>query len=524
VPDSAAVAIRALVARGRLPALRRADFSGQREALERLYAGRDWRPLWFDGPRPLPAAVTLTTILGRATEDGLRPADYDAEWVGMAAAVSGPAPAAVAQFDVGLTVAALRFLEARAHGRVDPRRLGVKLDRSGRDGDLTAALAAAVPAGRLEALADSMVPPNYQYRKVREALARYRLLAAVPPAPPPLGSAALRPGDRWTGSPALRRFLELTGDLAPGSREPAEDSTYTGAIVTGVRRFQERHALEPDGIIGRRTRAALQVPFAARVRQLELALERLRWLPDLRGQSFVLVNVPDFTLYAFDAARGTSGLPSRWMRVIVGRAVDTETPIFDEWMRVVVFRPYWNVPASIARKELLPPARRDLAYLGRNGYDLVRAAGPEDGPAVPVTPEALDAVAAGSLRIRQRPGPQNALGRVKFLFPNAENVYLHDTPSRGLFARERRDFSHGCIRIEDPAWLAAWVLRDQPGWDADSVAAAMAGPPVPATAPLTAPLRVIIFYATAAVRPDARVAFYEDIYGHDRALERALGG
>jgi murein L,D-transpeptidase YcbB/YkuD len=200
------------------------------------------------------------------------------------------------------------------------------------------------------------------------------------------------------------------------------------------------------------------------------------------------------------------------MRVIVGRAVDTETPIFDEWMRFVVFRPYWNVPSSIARKELLPPARRDLAYLGRNGYDLVRAAGPEDGPAVPVTPEALDAVAAGSLRIRQRPGPQNALGRVKFLFPNAENVYLHDTPSRGLF------------RIEDPAWLAAWVLRDQPGWGADSVAAAMAGPPVPATVPLTAPLRVIIFYATAAVRPDARVAFYEDIYGHDRALERALGG
>jgi len=522
--DTAAAAIRSLVARGRIPALRRADLSDQREAIERLYAARDWRPLWFDGLRPLPAAVTLTTILGRATEEGLRPADYDAEWVAMASAVSGPAPGALAQFDVGLTVAALRFLHARAHGRVDPRRLGVRLDRSGRGGDLAAALAAAVPAGRLDALADSMVPPNYQYRKVKEALARYRLLAAVPPVPPPLGSAALRPGDPWTGGPALRRFLELTGDLEPGSLEPAEDSTYTGAIVTGVRRFQERHALEPDGIIGRRTRAALRVPFTARVRQLEMALERLRWLPDLRGQSFVLVNVPDFTLYAFDAARGSSGLPSRWMRVIVGRAVDTETPIFDEWMRFVVFRPYWNVPSSIARKELLPPARRDPSYLGRNGYDLVRATGPEDGPPVPVTPEALDAVAAGSLRIRQRPGPQNALGRVKFLFPNAENVYLHDTPSRGLFARERRDFSHGCIRIEDPAWLAEWVLRDQPGWDADSVAAAMAGPPVPATVPLTAPLRVIIFYATAAVRPDARVAFYEDIYGHDRALERALGG
>jgi murein L,D-transpeptidase YcbB/YkuD len=526
VPDSAAEAIRSLVARGRLPALRRADLSDQREALERLYAAREWRPLWFDGLRPLPAAVTLRTILGRATEEGLRPADYDAGWVAMASTVSGPAPApaALAQLDVGLTVAALRYLRARAHGRVDPRRLGVRLDRSGREGDLGTALAAAVPAGRIAALADSMVPPNYQYRKVREALARYRLLAAAPPATPPLDGDALRPGDRWTGGPGLRRFLELTGDLEPGSLEPAEDSTYTGAIVTGVRRFQERHALEPDGIIGRRTRAALRVPFSTRVRQLELALERLRWLPDLRGQSFVLVNVPDFTLYAFDAARGSSGLPSRWMRVIVGRAVDTETPIFDEWMRFVVFRPYWNVPSSIARKELLGPARRDLGYLGRNGYDLVRAGGPEDGPPVPVTPEALDAVAGGSLRIRQRPGPQNALGRVKFIFPNAENVYLHDTPSRGLFARERRDFSHGCIRIEDPAWLAEWVLRDQPGWGADSVAAAMAGPPVPATVPLTAPLRVIIFYATAAVRPDARVAFYEDLYGHDRALERALGG
>jgi murein L,D-transpeptidase YcbB/YkuD len=522
--DTAAAAIRLVVARGRVPALRRADLSDQREAIERVYAAREWRPLWFDGLRPLPAAVTLASLLARAPEDGLRPADYDASWVASAAAVGGPGPAALAELDVGLTAVALRFLRARAHGRVDPRRLGVRLDRTGRDGDPGAALAAAVPAGRLAALADSMVPPNYQYLKVREALARYRLLAAAPPAPPRLDSAALRPGDPWTGGPALRRFLERTGDLEPGTRAPAEDSAYAGAVVIGLRRFQDCHGLEPDGIIGRRTRAALRVPFSVRVRQLELALERLRWLPDLRGQSFVLVNVPDFTLYAFDAARGTSGLPSRWMRVIVGRAVDTETPIFDEWMRFVVFRPYWNVPLSIARKELLPPARRDLGYLGRNGYDLVRTAGPEDGPPVPVTSEALDAVAAGSLRIRQRPGPRNALGRVKFIFPNAENVYLHDTPSRGLFARERRDFSHGCIRIEDPAWLARWVLRDQPGWDAASVTAAMAGPPVPATVPLTAPLRVIIFYATAAVRPDARVAFYEDLYGHDRALERALGG
>ncbi len=522
--DSTAAAIRSLVATGRIPPLRRSDLSDQREAVERLYAARDWRPLWHQGSELVPAAATLSTLLARAEEDGLRPADFDAAWVAGVRAATGASLATVAAVDVGLTVAALRFLRARGHGLVDPRRLGVHLDRTGREGDLAAALAAAIPEGRLAALADSVVPPNYQYRKMREALARYRLLAAVPPAPPPLDGTALRPGDQWTGGPALRRFLELTGDLGPGARAPAEDSTYTGDLVTGLRRFQERHGLDPDGIIGRRTREALRVPFTLRVRQLELALERLRWLPDLRREPFVLVNIPDFTLYAFDAARGSSSLPSRWMRVIVGRAVDTETPVFDEWMRFVVFRPYWNVPRSIARNELLPPARRDLSYLDRNGYDLVRTAGPEDGPAVPVTPEALDAVAAGSLRIRQRPGPQNALGRVKFVFPNAENVYLHDTPARGLFARERRDFSHGCIRIEDPAWLAEWVLRDQPGWTRDAVAAAMEGPLVPRTVRLTAPLRVIIFYATAAVRPDAKVAFYDDLYGHDRALERALGG
>jgi murein L,D-transpeptidase YcbB/YkuD len=519
-PDSVPASIRALVAGGHHPALRAPGLADQREALEQLYGARGWRPLWFEGGRPLPAAETLALLLARAGEDGLRPADFDAAWVAGARRDPGP----VAPLDVGLSVVALRYLHARAHGRVDPRRLGVHLDRSRREGDLSAALGEAVAAGRLAALADSMVPPNYQYLKVREALARYRLLAAAPPPVPPFDSAALRPGDAWRGVPALRRFLERTGDLDLATRVPVEEDEYAGDLVLGVRRFQERHGLEPDGIVGRRTRAAFRVPFSTRVRQLELALERLRWLPDLRGESFVLVNVPDFTLYAFDAARGSSGLPSRWMRVIVGRAVDTETPIFDEWMRVVVFRPYWNVPTSIARAEVLPKARADSTWLGRNGYDLVDATGPEDGPAVAPTPEALDQVAAGALRVRQRPGPANALGRVKFLFPNAENVYLHDTPERGLFARERRDFSHGCIRVEDPAWLAAWVLRDQAGWGADSVAAAMAGPLVPRAVRLTAPLRVIIFYATAAVRPDARVAFYDDLYRHDEALEQALGG
>lgn len=526
VDTVASAALRTLVGSGRHPALRRSGLADQLPALQRLYAAREWRPLWFSGGRPLPAIGVLAALVARAAEDGLRPEDYESPWLEATRAALATRPpgrgADLAPIDVGLSVAALRFLHERAHGRVDPRTLGVRLDGPA-PRDLAAELAVAVPGGRLQVLADSAIPPTWQYLKVREALARYRTLAVTAPPPPGFDSTALRPGDAWQGGPALRRFLEAMGDLDPATREAAEDSAYAAALVTGVQRFQGRHGLEPDGIVGRRTRAAFREPLSTRIRQLELSMERLRWLPDLRGESFLLVNIADFTLYAFDAARGSSSLPSRWMRVIVGQAARTETPVFQDWMQYVVFRPYWNVPRSITLGEVVPKALRDSTWLGRNGYDLVRAGGPEDGPAVAGGGDALDLAAAGVLRIRQRPGPGNALGRVKFIFPNDENIYLHDTPEQALFSRERRDFSHGCIRVEDPAWLAGWVLRDQPEWNAEAVAEAMAGPPVPRTVHLTVPLRVIIFYATAAVRPDAKVAFHDDVYGYDRVLERALG-
>jgi murein L,D-transpeptidase YcbB/YkuD len=206
----------------------------------------------------------------------------------------------------------------------------------------------------------------------------------------------------------------------------------------------------------------------------------------------------------------------------VGRALRTQTPVFVEEMRHVVFRPYWNVPPSILRNEILPVLARDAGYLKRQNMEIVSGAG-DDADVLAVTPENIARLRQGTARLRQRPGPDNALGLVKFVFPNDENVYMHGTPAQQLFARSRRDFSHGCVRLEDPVALAQWVLSDQPEWTRERILAAMAGP-APRQVNLSRPLRVILFYTTAAVMPDdGTVRFAEDIYGHDAKLARALG-
>ncbi|MGH7499470.1 MAG: L,D-transpeptidase family protein [Gemmatimonadales bacterium] len=257
-----------------------------------------------------------------------------------------------------------------------------------------------------------------------------------------------------------------------------------------------------------------------RAHQIELALERLRWLPPLGRRPFLVVNIPAFELFAFDSAGGT-GAPSLAMKVVVGKAVDTRTPMLFEQMRYVEFRPFWNVPRGILRAEILPRLRRDPSYLRAHRMELFK---PGVGPAGDrVDADVIRRLAADSLRVRQRPGPSNSLGLIKFAFPNAADVYMHGTPETELFAQSRRDFSHGCIRLEDPAALGAWVLRDQPGWTPDSIGAAMSGPSTYRVA-LRRPLAVAVFYTTAVAMPDGTARFYPDIYGLDRELTEALAG
>ena len=259
--------------------------------------------------------------------------------------------------------------------------------------------------------------------------------------------------------------------------------------------------------------------MSQRVRQLELALERLRWLPELDTRPFVAINIPMFRLWAWDL--GAAGGNSISMGVVVGRALNTQTPVLSEDMHHLVFRPYWNLPRSIVRDEVLPAMARDPDYLRRHDMELVRG-GDDDARPVAGNDDNLAALRQGSVRVRQRPGPKNSLGRVKFIFPNDANVYLHDTPATQLFGRARRDFSHGCVRVEDPVGLAQWVLRNQPGWTRERIEAAMAGT-APLQFDLAAPLPVILFYITAMADPaDQTIHFADDIYGHDAKLTREL--
>jgi murein L,D-transpeptidase YcbB/YkuD len=388
--------------------------------------------------------------------------------------------------------------------------------------DFPALLRAAVTDRQLIETAARLRPSFAQYDALRAMLSRYRLLALVPDAArgelPPLG-AALRPGESYSGLEALRQRLAAFGDLPAGLSVDSE-TRYEGPFVDGVKRFQARHGLTDDGVIGKSTQAALRVPLVWRVRQIELALERLRWLPRFGPQRLIAINIPMFRLWAWENGSSRED-PSFGNNVIVGRALRTRTPVFIEQLRKVIFRPYWNVPSSIARHEILPILAHDPDYLRRQDMEIVRGSG-ENARAVDVSGDSIALVKQGALRLRQRPGPKNALGLIKFVFPNTENVYLHGTPAQALFSRSRRDFSHGCVRVEDPVALAEWVLAERPEWSRDRILAAMAGTRS-VHVRLAHPIPVILFYTTAAVMPeDGTIYFADDIYGHDAALDRAL--
>ena len=313
--------------------------------------------------------------------------------------------------------------------------------------------------------------------------------------------------------PLLRERLIALGDLNPASTTTLD---YDGSLVEAIRLFQQRHGLTADGVIGKATLAQLGVLPAARVRQIELTLERLRWTPLLQASRMVVINIPEFVLRAYEV-QGDVIIVRETMKVIVGKALDTRTPLFVEQMRYIEFSPYWNVPPSIARGEVVPRLRGDPGYFEREGFEFVTGSGQIVNA---LAPEMLDDVLAGRARIRQRPGDRNALGDIKFVFPNSDNVYLHHTPAIRLFERDRRDFSHGCIRIEHPVALAQFVLKGMPEWTEDRIRQAM-GRGESATLRLADPVPVLIAYGTVIVKA-GWIYFFDDIYGHDRRLDAAL--
>jgi murein L,D-transpeptidase YcbB/YkuD len=539
-----AQAIREVVASARHPDLRWPAFPYYRDEMQGLYEPRGYAPLWLAGGKPIEQARDVLDVLDESAERGLDPGDYDAtllasRWSALQAA-GPPAPADLGRFDAALTLALLRQISDVHIGRITPSRVKIGLDPASKKYDLVALVKSAIEQDRIRATVEEAEPRLAVYGRLKQALAVYRGLAGIElPAVPATGT--VRPGDAFEGLPALRALLDAFGDLRQGGDEaPANGlapeaagatdatnatpttaeatSTYEGEIVAALRRFQERHGLAADGVLGKATLAALAVPPAMRRRQIELALERLRWVPELDSGPLIGVNIPAFQLWAFDTP-GPTGRPVLTMRVVVGKAFDSRTPVFLESMEYVVFRPYWNVPPSIVRGELLPALRRDPEALAKRDMELVQGAG--DAAGLAPTPENLARLAAGRLQVRQRPGPRNALGLAKFIFPNRDNVYLHGTPSQAAFARARRDLSHGCVRLEDPAAMASFVLQDQPAWTPERIRAAMNGKR-PEQVNLRRKIPVLLFYSTAVVDVDGRVLFYDDIYGHDARLEREL--
>jgi len=500
------------------------------EARELLDAYHDRDPqslLWSRAGAATPQAHALVETLQSVARYGLSPEDYAAAALSAQLTALGAsraaAPAQWAAFDLDLTTAAFTLVRHLHFGRVDPRAAGFDLPAR------TEGFDAAAVVGQLASQHDpaavlAAVEPDYlHYRLLRRSLTRYRELAAAP-APPALPRPARRsvkPGEYYAGAPQLRRRLAQTGDLPPeeaGRADPLLDDD----LVAALKRFQYLHGLAEDGALGATTLAALEVPWAQRVRQIELTLERWRWVPALRPPTLI-VNIPQFRLFLIRSALDDEASMLR-MNVIVGREYpQLHTPVFTADMTSVLFRPYWDVPPSIVRRELLAELRRDPRYLQSHDMELVGSGVAESGPALESTPANLQALAAGELRLRQRPGPDNALGLIKFVLPNHYDVYLHSTPAQRLFDAPRRAFSHGCIRVSDPVALAAAVMRGTPGdWTPAKILAAMNGDTT-FHVNLAQPVHVLILYGTAIATEDGAVHFLDDIYGQDRRLERLLG-
>ncbi len=497
------------------------NFTDYQDLLQQFYEATRYVPVWVQGAQPNSQAVALIDVFRNAEKKGLDPEDYDASrWEERIRALgSSSSSRAVADFDVALTICTMRYVSALHIGRVSPQHFKFGLTVERKSYDLVQFLRdRLMTATDLGAVLDSLEPRFGGYSRTEQALERYITLARIDDgAILPAVKKPVDPGQSYAGLPRLARLLRLVGDL-PSEVNLAEGSLiYSGQIVDAVKQFQHRHGLDSDGRLGPATIQALNVPLQRRVRQLQLTLERWRWLPSEFSAPPVIVNIPDFRLRALDE----NNKLAMDMRVVVGRAMRTQTPIFTREMTHVVLRPYWNVPRSILRNEIVPATERDRGYLARENYEVIT----NDGEVVTSTVVSDDLLAqlrVGTMTVRQKPGPSNALGLVKLMFPNEHNVYLHDTPAQKLFSRSRRDFSHGCIRVERPAELAAWVLRNNPGWTLERVQKEMQSGKDNVAVSLAQRVPVFILYGTALAYENGDVHFSDDVYGHDGELAVAL--
>jgi murein L,D-transpeptidase YcbB/YkuD len=491
-------------------------------ALRLFYERRDFRPAWSTYTGPSPLADSLLQSIRSADQEGLTRGVYHLATIEsllteMQQAESKKRPVDVqkaGELDLFLTDSFFMYGSNLWVGRVNPETTETNWFANKKSTDLAALLQTALDSNQISQTLQLLLPPHPQYRGLQRALAYYRSIAEKGGWPLIPFGKTLRKGDRDERVILLARELAITGDL--NGQEPSVTHLYDDTVEQAVRSFQGRHGLDVDGIVGARTLAALRVPADDRIQQIEVNMERWRWVPHDLGKRYILVNIAGFTLKVVE---GDKEILS--MRVVVGKPY-LMTPIFSSQITEIEFNPYWYVPASIAIKDILPKILNDPNYL-RKEHIKVFPRGSEQAPEI--NPAGIDWSHVDSenfpFRLRQDPGPVNALGRIKFIFPNAYDVYLHDTPARELFEKPQRDFSHGCIRIEKPIELAEYLLKNAPQWSQEKILAAINDTSTRIVR-LPEPNPIHVLYLTAWVDREGRINFCDDIYERDMIVAKTL--
>jgi len=503
------------------PDLRWPDFAPYKAEVKDFYAHTGSALGWIRDRKPTPQAQAMIELLVQSDHKGLVPEDYDASrWPARLQRLQGSADDKdLADFDVAMTVSAMRYLRALHTGRVNPKTLGLQLDIDGRKYDQGAFVYDKLISANDPAAAVKTVEPAFQgYLRTLDALHRYREFSKVDTGKPmQVPAKAIAPGGTYADLPRLSLLLQLVGDLPANAQVNPNSTAYQGALVEAVKSYQLRHGKLPDGHLKADLIKEMNIPLTQRVRQIELTLERWRWLSHSFPQPPVVVNLPEFKLQTYDENHQVALRKT----VIVGKAYGHKSPVFEKEMKYVVFRPYWEVTPTIQRAEIVPHVEKDRNYIAAKNFEVVTGEGKvvTDGA---ISDQVLAGLKSGHLRVRQKPGPTNSLGLVKLIFPNDDNVYLHGTEAPQLFANEQRDLSHGCIRVQQPADLAAWALRHNPGWNLERVQAMMNGTQDNVTVTLEKPIPVLILYGTVAVDEKNKVFFFDDVYGYDKQLDEAL--
>jgi L,D-transpeptidase YcbB len=496
------------------PALVRGQSIAAAQVLHDLYASREFAPAWTSPS----ARAELLRAIREAANDGLDPQDYHLAALEQLEAETGQTDAAEDlwhDYDLLQSDALARLLYHLLFGKLDPAELSPEWNFSHdvHRGPPAKFLQSVIDAPSLYAEIEREKPQHEMYRKLRAELAHYRELRARGGWPSLPNGPTLKPGERDRRVVPLRARLAVTGELvAPARASEIDAPAFDDSVAAAVRAFQNANGLEADAVVGADTLTALNVPIDARIGQIEVNLERGRWLLHDLDPTFAVVNIAGFRVYYLrDGKLVWSG------RAQVGKPF-RQTPIFRSTITYLVLNPTWTVPPGIFANDILPALKRDPGYLAKRGLRVVDAEGR------PVTvPIDWATMTPGSFpyMLRQEPGPDNALGRVKFMFPNEYSVYLHDTPSQALFAKSERAFSSGCIRVENPLELARLLLEGQPGWDAEAIAAAVASGAT-RTLTLQHKVPVLLTYWTAWVDRDGVLQFRSDVYGRDAKVRAAL--